>query len=196
MAITFNCEACGFSLAVAEDKAGKRGYCPKCKELIRVPMPKPPDPVVVPAPAPPPVVDEKPAQAINLIDCHDCHKRISRRATHCPHCGCPVEVGEPVIAKTYGNTFAIVVTSIITFVTIAAMVIYPPVMEYQRQNPYYPWEKKGSGWSYYLLWEIPPVEIWRGWRLAYHVLAIQIGVVSVVGMFIIWLLIRSKRASQ
>ena len=31
------------------------------------------------------------ADALNLIACPDCEKMVSRRAVHCPHCGCPAK---------------------------------------------------------------------------------------------------------
>ena len=37
MGIQMNCENCGYSMTVSDDKAGKRGKCPQCKTEIRVP---------------------------------------------------------------------------------------------------------------------------------------------------------------
>ena len=47
--IEFSCQACGKSLRVSSDKAGKSALCPSCKERIRIPMPQPAAP---PQPAP------------------------------------------------------------------------------------------------------------------------------------------------
>ena len=36
--ITFKCDSCGVNLSVFDDKAGKKGKCPNCGGLIRVPL--------------------------------------------------------------------------------------------------------------------------------------------------------------
>src|SRR5258706_838258 len=49
--IQFECPACGGTLRVPDEKAGKSARCPKCREPIRAPLAKPaakPSPIPVP----------------------------------------------------------------------------------------------------------------------------------------------------
>ena len=39
------------------------------------------------------------ADALNLIACPDCEKMVSRRAVHCPHCGCPAKAIAAAVLK-------------------------------------------------------------------------------------------------
>lgn len=50
-----------------------------------------------------------------LINCHDCDKEISARATTCPHCGCPTRKND----KSASSPFAIacILTSVIVLFT-------------------------------------------------------------------------------
>ena len=39
--ITFRCDSCGRGLRVSESHAGKKGRCPKCSSIVRVPCADP-----------------------------------------------------------------------------------------------------------------------------------------------------------
>jgi hypothetical protein len=54
MPVTFSC-ACGKTLRIADEHAGKRVKCPACQAISTVPAPLPPPP---PPPPPPPVEPE------------------------------------------------------------------------------------------------------------------------------------------
>lgn len=61
--IRVDCPACGKSLKVADDLAGKTGKCPACSERLKIPEPKPVISQSIAAPAPPtrpPVVRAQP----------------------------------------------------------------------------------------------------------------------------------------
>lgn len=75
--IHFQCGACGNQLIAPPDMGGTLDKCGKCRREIAIP-----------------VRGSKPARevAAKLIDCDDCGAKISRRATSCPQCGCPISV--------------------------------------------------------------------------------------------------------
>lgn len=98
MAITFGC-ACGRSITVKDEFAGKKGKCPSCGQIVEVPAPEEPK-----APAPEvAAVDEeieaasKPAAPSASTGetkaCRSCRKQIARDAVFCVHCGTDLRTG-------------------------------------------------------------------------------------------------------
>ena len=58
--IQFRCQGCGTGIRVSDDKAGKRGRCPKCSAIVRVPAAAMAPPVVPTAEVPEPTPDSTP----------------------------------------------------------------------------------------------------------------------------------------
>jgi hypothetical protein len=90
--ITFKCDNCSKSYSVPADKAGKRTKCAKCSQPLTVPSPSGgPAPLASDEMLTKPQTDMPEKRESRLRPCPDCEREVSRRASQCPHCGCPLE---------------------------------------------------------------------------------------------------------
>ncbi len=80
---TVDCPSCRTRFTVDASLAGKMVKCRKCQEPFRVP-----DLTASKALAEP----TEQAVGSNLLSCPDCEKQVSRRASQCPNCGCPLAI--------------------------------------------------------------------------------------------------------
>lgn len=99
--IRFRCSACGVVLKVSDDKAGRKGRCPKCRGAMVVPPADSPPPAG-PAQAPPGTAEGLLARAIDedlkpraasTRPCGSCHRPVDPSAAVCPHCGTLLQGG-------------------------------------------------------------------------------------------------------
>jgi len=91
--IQFPCPQCCTVLRVPDDKAGKKGKCPKCGGVIAVPAATlEPEPEVVEAPQPAPAPQAATGKACPLCDAPG----LAANATECPHCGMNLLTGLPI----------------------------------------------------------------------------------------------------
>lgn len=72
----FKCHKCDTELSAEPWQAGQEDRCGKCRT-----------PFVIPSAPRKKIGQEQPRK---MVDCEDCGREISRRATSCPHCGAPV----------------------------------------------------------------------------------------------------------
>ena len=93
--IEFRCHKCGQEFKVPEVQAGKKGRCPKCKNVVVVPT-RP----------------EAPAQSAGMVrfTCSMCNQEIEEPETsagkfvECPHCNCYVAVPSDKISAEKAGT--------------------------------------------------------------------------------------------
>ena len=106
--ISFACPGCQARLRVGDDKAGKRGKCPRCGHAIEVPLPElrlegEDDLLEVPTPAASswstPMSAAAPAgtAASQGSGCPSCEGPLPNRARICTRCGIRVPSGRPVV---------------------------------------------------------------------------------------------------
>ncbi len=95
--ISFSCQSCDQTYTVADDKAGRRTTCAKCRASLTVPLAAEDEWVEVvdeeelievvddEQPPPPPAVKPRPRRP--LVPCKECGANVSRKAVACPQCG-------------------------------------------------------------------------------------------------------------
>ena len=82
--VRFKCGDCRERLAWAACDAGKKILCTSCGAVNRVPDIEGNTKQV-------PATNHRPTPNSRLRDCPDCDSQVSKRATQCPKCGCPLD---------------------------------------------------------------------------------------------------------
>jgi membrane associated rhomboid family serine protease len=100
--ISFTCLGCQAKLRVGDEKAGKRGKCPRCGHAIEVPFPELRLEGEEDLPEASPHSSVSPSAPAGTatpqsLDCPSCHGQLPARARICTRCGIRVPSGRPVL---------------------------------------------------------------------------------------------------